>query len=548
VLVVAALAACGPSSADTPAAAPEPTPIRPAAPGDRLVDVTAEAGLDFVHRLVDGEMSNIVESLGSGAAVLDADGDGWLDLYLVQSGWSEGVVEGDRPRELPANRLFRNRGDGRFEDVTARAGVGDEGFGLAAVAADYDGDGDEDLYVCNLGSNRLYRNQGDGRFEDVTASAGVDDPGLSVGATFFDADGDGRLDLYVTNYLEFDPQYAYFYAPDVFPPPLAYEAQPDTLYRNLGDGRFEDVSEAAGIRAVPQRGMSVLALDVDDDALADVFVANDASANQLWRNQGEGRFLDVAPGAGVAFGVNGEATAAMTADWGDCDGDGRLDLVVTDISYGSLYRGLRAGLFADEVMSSGLAALAGQYVSWGGGFVDSDNDADLDLLVVNGDLHHVVGWEDLLLDNDGSGRFTLADDAGAYFEQKLMGRGGLSFDYDNDGDRDLLITNLMDRPVLLRNDGGGGHHWLTVSLSQPGGNRAAWGARLTLQCGQHRRTVEARCPTSYLCSGDPRLHFGLGSCERIDRLEIRWPSGRVQVLEDLPADQHLVVERPEGEG
>lgn len=517
------------------------SPVRPPRSGDLFVDVTLEAGLDFVFVLVDGEMSNLIESQGSGAAFIDCDNDGFLDIYFVQTGWIDRVVEGPRPASLPENHLYRNRGDGTFEDVTGRARVGDTGFGMAAVAADYDGDGFADLYVCNAGPNVLYRNRGDGTFEDVTRRAGVEEALVSVGATFFDYDGDSRLDLYVTNYLEFDPDYKLYYTPDGFPPPIAYEAQPDALYRNRGDGTFENVSEASGISKGAGRGMSVLASDIDDDGRTDIFVSNDATANFLWHNNGDGTFKDVAVEYGVAFGEDGEATAAMTADWGDYNRDGRLDLVVTDAAYGSLYSGVRPGLFVDEVVSSGMGALNGQYVSWGGGFLDFDNDADLDLLIVNGDLHHVLGWEDLLLRNDGKGEFSDAAATSVYFEQKMMGRGGAAADFDNDGDLDILITNILDRPVLLRNDSPRENAWIDISLRAEGGNRSAYGARVAVKAGQATTVREVRCPTVYLCSADPRLHFGLGRCDRVDSIEIAWPSGDRQVLEGVEPNRHLTV-------
>jgi len=548
-LLVFLAPSCGPSAPDAGRSLPPPARVSPVLPprsGDRFVDVTHQAGLDFVHILLDGKMDNVVESTGSGAAFLDYDRDGFLDIYFVQTGWVAGVVESKTsPRRL-RNRLYRNRGDGTFEDVTLRAGVGDTGFGIAAVAADYDGDGFQDLYVCNMGANRLYRNQGNGTFEDVTARAGVGDPRFSVGAVFFDYDGDSRLDLYVANYLEFDPNYTYHYGPDVFPPPLAYAAQPDALYRNRGDGTFEDVTRRTGIASVAGRAMTVVAADFDSDGRTDVFVSNDMGANFLWRNTGGGRFEEAALKFGVAFGENGEATSAMTADWGDYDRDGRFDLLVTDTAYGSLYRGVRPGVFSDEGVRSGVAALSGQYVSWGGGFLDFDNDGDLDLLIVNGDLHHVVGWEDLLLRNDGAGRYSNAGEASVYFSQKLMGRGGAVADYDNDGDVDILITNLMDRPVLLRNDSPRENAWITIALAGPGGNRAGLGARVALHLGERTLQREMRCPTSYLCGGDPRLHFGLGRCERVDRVVVVWPSGRRQVLNQVAVNRQLTIRHPEG--
>jgi hypothetical protein len=290
----------------------------------------------------------------------------------------------------------------------------------------------------------------------------------------------------------------------------------------------------------------VVAADLDGDGRVDIFVTNDASANFLWRNLyegGEGRFQEVAVESGVAYGENGDATAAMTADLGDYDCDGRFDLMVTDMSYGSLYRQAEPGWFMDQIGPSGVAPLSGQYVSWGGGFLDFDNDADLDLLIVNGDLHHVLGWEDLLLENTGEGRYVDSTNAGAYFGQKLMGRGGLTADIDNDGDLDLLITNLMDRPVLLRNDAPRDNAWFTLTLSDRGANRAALGAQVRITAGERVQIGTVRCPSLYLCSGDPRLHFGLGRSERIDQLEVVWPDGERQVLTDLPVNQLLTLSR-----
>jgi len=505
------------------------------------VDVTSEAGLDFVHVLVDGEMNNIVESLGSGAAFIDHDGDGFLDIYLVQSGWVAGVVESKPPRKPPGNRLYRNRGDGTFEDVTKRAGVGDTGFGLAAVVADYDGDGFQDLYVCNMGPNRLYRNRGDGTFEDVTKHAGVGDPRLSVGASFLDYDGDSRLDLFVANYLEFVPEESRSRTPEFYSPPLAYAAQPDALLRNRGDGTFEDVSRRAGIDRTAGRSMTVLTADFDGDGRTDIFVTNDASANFLWRNTGSGTFEEVALPWGVAFGEHGEATASMTADWGDYDRDGHLDLLVTDITQGSVFRRIGPGLFNDEAVRSGVAALCCPHVAWGGGFLDFDNDADLDLLVVNGGLYRVEDQKDLLLQNDGAGKFTDAGRVSAYFSGKRMGRGCAMADYDNDGDLDILITHMMDRPVLLRNDSPRQNAWITLTLEGAGGNRGGLGARVLLHLGDRTLVGEVRCPTSYLCSGDPRIHFGLDGCERVERLEVKWPSGRRQVLHQVAARKHMTL-------
>ncbi len=539
--LVVVLACSGPSE-DSRAEAPAGLP----AAGDQaFLDVTAAAGLDFLHQVGDELMNNIVESLGSGAAWLDADGDRDLDLYLLNQGWLKGVSGGPRG-ESAANRLYRNRGDGTFEDVTRRAGTGDTGYGYAVAVGDVDNDGDADLYVANCGANRLYVNRGDGTFRERAAEAGVDDERCSAGATFLDADGDGRLDLYVANYLVFDPDYTLHYAPDVYPGPLAYAAEGDALYRNRGDGSFEDWTTHAGIDAVPAgRAMGVVATDFDLDGRPDLFVANDASENFLFRNIGDGEFEETAVLSGAAFGFYGEATGAMAGSVGDLDNDGLPDILVTDTTYGSLYRNTEDLLFEDLVVSSGLAALSGQWVSWGGGFFDFDNDADLDALLVNGDLKHPTGRPDLLLENTGDGKF-VSGEGGDYFATARLGRGGSFADFDDDGDLDVLITNLDDAPVLLRNDWPAPGHWLRLGLVGTVGNRDGFGAIVTVEAdGRSWRRVH-HAASGYLTQNDPRLHFGLGGATRVDRLEVIWPAGSRQTFEDLEVDQPYTV--TEGEG
>ncbi len=534
--------------APAPEVSREVTPPVPAGPGDLFVDATRDAGLDaFVHHLCDGHLSNVIEALGAGGCLLDADGDGLLDVYLVDGAALPGVSDADPARHRHRNRLFRNRGDGTFEDVTDRAGVGDAGFGVAAAAADYDNDGDTDLYVVNVGRNVLYRNRGDGTFEDVTEQAGVGDEGTGVGAVFCDVDGDGLLDLFVVNYLTYDPDYTYHYQPDAFPGPLAYEPQDNVLYHNRGDGTFEDWSERSGIRVSGNRGMAAAAFDADGDGDVDLYVTNDATPNLLLLNDGSGRFREAGLEAMVAYGQSGDTTASMAADVGDCNGDGLLDILVTDTSYGSLFVARSDGVFQDRVAASGIAALAGQYVSWGGNFIDFDNDGDLDVFVANGDLHHLVGWEDLLLENLGDGRFRdAADRGGAWFRARLRGRASAVGDLNDDGRPDLVITHLADRPALLLNRDPSGNHWITLRLHGRHCNRDGFGTRIEVEAGGRRLVAEARCPSGYLFQGDPRPHFGLGRAARVDRIRLRWPCGREQVLRDVPVDRILDVTEPEG--
>ena len=540
-LLIVAAAGCGPGAS---APAPGPAGQAPDAaetPGGVFREVTGAARIDFVHRLADGHMDNIVEAVGSGGAWLDYDGDGRLDLVLVQSGWSDLVCKGEKPDRLATNRLYRNRGDGTFEDATAQSGLGRPGFGVAAAAADYDGDGRVDLYVVNDGPNVLWRNRGDGSFEDVTDRAQVGDAGCGAAATWFDADGDGRPDLYVANYLTLDPNYRLYHSPDGFPGPLAYEAQPHVLYRNRGDGTFEDVSEASGVRAGPGRGMGVCAFDYDGDGRGDLFVANDATAHFLFHNEG-GRFAEVGVRAGAAFGLMGEGTAAMAGIPGDYDRDGLLDLFVSDATYCSLYRNLGKGLFQDRALAAGVSGPAAVSPSWGAAWLDFDDDGDLDLVVAKGDLHHMNGYTDLLLENRGDGTFSDASlRGGGHFLREMNGRACLPADFDDDGDIDVLLTNLHDRPVLLRNESAHANAWITLTLRGISPNTQAFGAKVVVEAGGRRQFAEMRCPTGYLGQGDPRLHFGLGTAQKADRIEIRWPSGATSQLRDVRARQFLSV-------
>ncbi len=517
-----------------------------------FTDVTAAAGIDFVETIGDHDMTNIVESAGVGVAVLDYDGDGWMDIYFVNGCWMEGLSDSALdPKERTAlaaatDRLYRNLGNGRFENVTARAGLARPAYGMGAAAVDYDGDGDTDIYVTNYGPNALYRNNGDGTFTDVAKSAGVADRGFGVGAAFFDYNNDGRLDLYLGNYVEYDPDYQFYYAPDGFPGPLAFTGQQDKLFRGNSDGTFTDVTHGSGIEIEPMgRAMGVGVLDYDHDGHPDVFVSNDAMENFLLHNNGDGTFSNRAHFAGVAFGTNGDATAAMGVEIGDYDGDGRFDLFVPDMTFSCLYRNTGHGGFEDKAASSGVAALMGQYVGWGGVFADFDLDGHLDLYVSNGDVHHLEPHEDLLLVGDGQGRFTdKSEGVGDWMTRKYVGRGVAGLDYDNDGDVDLIVTNLNDRPALLRNDTPRRErHWLTVQLIGEGPNRDAIGAIIRVTLGKRVLSRQRPAGGGYLSQHDPRIHFGLGRHTTVDRLEVIWPDGNRQAKHNVRADQRVVLRR-----
>ncbi|MDX1674433.1 MAG: CRTAC1 family protein [Longimicrobiales bacterium] len=544
-VIALALAGCG--AGDGPEAAEaDRRGIAPGEPGAVFVDATEYEGIDFVHTMGDDELSNIVETVGSGAAFLDFDGDGRLDLYVVNASHVEGINEGEPVRAGHGSRLYRNTGAG-FVDVTDRAGVANRsGYGMGVAVGDYDNDGDPDLYVCNYGLNRLYRNDGDGTFTEVAERAGVaGSPGdNTVGAVWLDYDNDGLLDLYAGNYLEYDPEYGYYYAPDGFPPPMAYNGQPDRLYRNRGDGTFEDVTEAAGVFRPDGRMMGVAATDYDGDGWVDLYVSNDAMEDFLFHNEGGEAFTEVGFRAGVAFSIGGEETSSMAVDFGDYDGDGLLDLFVSDIHYSALYRNDGDGFFTDVTVAAGVAEPSGQYDGWGAAFVDYDNDGDLDIFKANGGMNHLYGHEDQLFENDGTGRYTdVSLERGRYFERELVGRGAAFGDYDSDGDIDVFVVNLHDRPVLLRNDAASGS-WIQLLLQGTRSNRDGVGARVTVVANGRTQVAEKKSASGYLSTNDPRLHFGLGTADTVDRIEIRWPSGANQVLESVPAQQVLRVTEP----
>jgi len=524
------------------------SPITDAAETPQLTDVTKKAGITWRHSIGDDALTNIVESTGAGCVFLDFDGDGDLDIYLVNGSYHPDFSHA-RGRNLAgklANALYRNDGDGTFTDVTEAAGIGDRGYGMAAVAADYDNDGDTDLFVTNYGRDTLFKNNGDGSFSDVTDSAGVGDERWTVGATFFDFDRDGLLDLYVGAYLLFDPDYRHYFAADGFPGPLSYPGRRDTLYRNRGDGTFENVSKTAGIDNPDGRAMGIAACDIDGDGDEDIFVANDGMENYLWRNKGDGRFENTALATGTAFGQNGEATSAMGPEFGDFDLDGLVDLFVPDMGYGCLYRNTGKGWFEEKSARLGVAAVLGQYVSWSGNFLDIDNDGWLDIFVVNGDAHHLEAEEDTLFLNRKGAEFEdISAKTGVALSTKFVGRGSASGDFDNDGDLDLLVLNLNDRPRLLRNDLDNQHHWLELRLIGTTSNRDAIGARVRLTAGGHTQLRDVRTSSGYLSQSDPRLHFGLGSSTVADHIEISWPSGTVQNLRKIAADQLLTITEPE---
>jgi hypothetical protein len=520
----------------------------PASNGDYFQEIGKEIGIDFVHSIGDNELTNIVESSGAGAAFLDYDQDGYIDLYVCSGTWLKGVSSGEKPAVMPENHLYHNRGDGTFEDVTKKAGVGGPWYSMGVTVGDYNNDGYPDMYVSNYGTNVLYKNNGDGTFTDVTKHAGVGgkETDFNTGAAWLDYDNDGFLDLYVGKYLNFDPNYKYYYAPDGFPGPLAYDAQPDILYHNNGDGTFEDVTKKMGIIDLDGRAMGVGAADYDDDGFVDIYVANDHSMNYLWHNNGGKSFTDMGTPSGTAFGQSGESTVSMSVDFADYLGNGMMDMFISDDKYCRLFENLGNGIFTDQSYPSGIAMPAGQFVGWSSSFFDYNNDGLVDIYKTNGALKHLYGQEDQVFENLGNGKFKdVSWDLGSYFKKKLVGRGACFGDYDNDGDIDAYIVNLNDRGAFLRNNKGNQNNWIMLNLIGTTSNRDGIGARVKVTSGGKVQTAQKKSTTGYLSQNDPRMHFGLAKNEIVDRIEIKWPSGKLQVLENIKVNQILTVKEPQ---
>ena len=518
----------------------------PPANDDFYQEIGLDVGLDFIHSIGDNHLNNIVESSAGGAAFLDYNQDGYIDLYITSGTWSEGVSEDPKPDKLPENRLFRNRQDGTFEDVTKKAGVGGPWYTMGVTVGDFNNDGYPDLFLSNYGQNVLLKNNGNGTYSDVTKHAGVSGGNeFSVGAVWLDYDNDGLLDLYVGNYLNFDPEYKYFYAPDGFPGPMAYDSQKDVLYHNNGDGTFKDVTESMGIVDRDGRAMGVGAADYDMDGFVDIYVANDHTLNYLFHNDGGKKFTDRGTMTGTAFSQAGEATISMSVDFADFNNDGLLDMFVSDDTYCSLYKNEGNGVYTDKSYVSGLATVCAQFVGWSSSFVDYDNDGDVDIFKTNGALKHLYGQEDQLLENMGDEKFVdVSLSRGEYFKKEYVGRGTCIGDYDNDGDMDVLIVNLNDRCRFLRNNKGNQNSWLILRLIGTSSNRDGIGARIKISSDGREQIAQKKSTTGYLSQNDPRIHFGLGKSEMIERIEINWPSGKVQVLENITANQILEVIEP----
>jgi hypothetical protein len=528
----------------------------PAPSGPSFTDVTEQAGIRFRH--TNGHTAGkplYPEIMGSGVALFDYDTDGDLDIFLANGNSLAPPLD-------PAvhSVLYRNDGNGAFTDVTAAAGVGDAGYDQGVCTGDFDADGDPDLYVTVFGANRLYRNEGAGRFREVAKSAGVADTGWGQGCAFFDYDGDGRLDLYAQNYITWSPERQKNAAvvidgqrvPD-YAGPQDFEGQASRLYRNRGDGTFEDTTERAGVLRRDGKGMGLGVADFDDDGDTDIFVANDGMENFFFANRGDGRFEETGFLSGVAVGGDGFAKSSMGVDVGDFDADVRLDLVTPTLrrEVFSLFRNTGQG-FADVSWERGLAEGTAMRTGFSAHLFDADNDADLDLFFTNGgvkvaedarldsDYDGRYGQPDTLLVNDGAGQFKdVSASAGRHFARKLIGRGSAAGDLDNDGDLDLVVNNLAGPAVVLRNDTRG--HWLTLVVRGRDRQWRATGATVMVAWSGRKRVAVVQSTRGYLSASDDRLHFGLGAATKADRIVVRWPDGTQKELRDVAADQFLEV-------
>ncbi|HEV2214542.1 MAG TPA: CRTAC1 family protein [Terracidiphilus sp.] len=538
-------------AAQSPGSAPAALQAKPAdgATAIRFEDASDKAHVYFVHSFGSAKLGSLLEGTGAGCLWLDYNNDGFPDLYVVNGRPLEDRMHPfplkEKPDPLPHAHLYRNNGNGTFTDVTEQAGLATDLYGMAVTAADYDNDGYVDLLVTGYGRVILYHNNGDGTFTDVTKQAGLDVKGWSISSTWLDYDRDGCVDLFVGRYVKFDPTYRNFYSADNYPGPLDYEGETNKLYHNNCNGTFTDVSESSGISHYVGRTMGVTAADFDGDGWDDIYVANDHAENFLFHNNHNGTFTNIALEAGTAFGQNGESTSAMGPVFADLEGKGRLDLWVTDARYNRMLSNTGKMSFEDIGARNGVSQANAQYVSWGSGIYDFDNDGNLDILIFHGGLIHLIPQEHTLFRGLGNGRFEdVSEQAGSVLNVRSVARGACFADYDNDGKMDAFVVNLGARGTLLHNVSANTGHWLEIKLVGTKSNRDGIGAQVTVFAGGKSYLEERVAESGYLSQNDGRLHFGLGAAGHADKIVVRWPSGQQQTLTNEAVDRVLTVKEP----
>jgi enediyne biosynthesis protein E4 len=518
------------------------------------------SGITWTHVNGRSPMAHLPETVGAGCAFLDYDNDGWMDIYLVNSGPCDFFT----PPQPLRNALYRNNRDGTFNDVTAKARVGGNAYGMGVAVGDYDGDGFPDMYVTQYPHSILYHNNGDGTFTDVTAKAGVAAPGWATSAVWFDYDNDGRLDLFVCHFVDYTKDKLKFCGDKLtgersYCIPTIYDPMPCWLFHNNGNGTFTDVSRESGIAQSLAKAWGVVAADVNNDGLMDLYVTNDTVPNFLFANRGTGKFEEIGTLAGVGVNAFGKPRSGMGVDAADYDQDGWIDLFEANVDHEmySLYHNDKQEAFSDVALPTGIGEATRMMSGWGLKFFDYDNDGNLDLLLCNGHPDDKVDKKIsgvsyrepmLLFKNDGKNFQNVSAKSGAIFSRPLAGRGLALGDFDNDGSIDLLITQNNSAPILLRNNAGRKNHWLGIKLVGRKANIDAIGARVTYRAGELERHQFKVGGGSYLSSHDPRMVLGLGQQTKLDWLEVKWPqpSGKTERFTNLPIDRYITI--VEGEG
>jgi enediyne biosynthesis protein E4 len=518
--------------------------------GIQFVDTTAKAGINWNLPALAPGARYLIETMGGGGGFLDYDGDGLLDIYLVCYSQTPQPAGASKLQDI----LYRNNGDGTFTDVTTSAGITNSMLGMGLAVGDYNNDGSPDLYITGYGASKLYRNNRNGTFTDVTSQARVSNNLWGTSSAFFDYDNDGYLDLFVCNYLIYDEKNlpCTFYEGKPYCSIKKFEGSASRLFHNNGDGTFTDVGKKAGIANLKGKGLGVIALDYDNDGRLDIFQANDAAANFLFHNNGDGTFAEVALEAGVAFDLNGSARGGMGVDAEDLDGDGYLEIFVANFSAetNALFHNDHEGVFTEVTNKLGLGAVSIPMSGFGSRFFDYNNDGLVDLFVHNGHPFEPINKlfpettyrePPFLFENTGKGFRDVAADHGAPLKRSYAGRGLAVGDLDNDGDSDLLLLNVGEPPALLRNDGGNRNYWLGISLAGTKSNRDAVGAKVTVTLAGRRESKHRLGGTSYCSASDQRLLFGLGPNAKIDEVEVKWPSGQTTSLKNVRTNQYLTI-------